>query len=292
MSAPNFICIGAPKSGTTWLFDNLSGHPKVWLPPTKSIHYFTGKVNRIRLKKLWRGARGQGLNRGNTRFSFSDDKALTLWKLNYHFWPFPTEQWYLSLFPEEEGKVTGEIAPSYTMLSRGKVAQAHRMVPDAKIIFFMRNPVERAWSHFLLDYVTNRGKNIDQMEIGKLNGILDHPPSVLLSEYLRTIDSWGEYFSKSQIFICFFEEIRETPDELLENLCKFLEIDYEKSFFEEKARRNIFKGANKEMPDAVRAHLSAKFHEQLVELNRRYGSYAERWLRDANRVLGKESVTL
>jgi hypothetical protein len=37
---PNFLGIGAQKSGTTWLHDNLARHPQVWLPPVKEIHYF------------------------------------------------------------------------------------------------------------------------------------------------------------------------------------------------------------------------------------------------------------
>lgn len=38
--APDFICIGMQKAGTTWLAANLSKHPAVWVPPIKEIHYF------------------------------------------------------------------------------------------------------------------------------------------------------------------------------------------------------------------------------------------------------------
>lgn len=37
---PNFLCIGAQKSGTTWLYYNLKEHPQIWLPLYKEIHYF------------------------------------------------------------------------------------------------------------------------------------------------------------------------------------------------------------------------------------------------------------
>ena len=37
---PDFLCIGAQKSGTTWLYHNLKQHPQVWLPPVKELHYF------------------------------------------------------------------------------------------------------------------------------------------------------------------------------------------------------------------------------------------------------------
>ena len=37
---PQFLCIGAQRSGTTWLYRNLSKHPAVWMPPHKELHYF------------------------------------------------------------------------------------------------------------------------------------------------------------------------------------------------------------------------------------------------------------
>ena len=37
---PGFVCIGAQKGGTTWLYENLNSHPEVWMPPIKEIHYF------------------------------------------------------------------------------------------------------------------------------------------------------------------------------------------------------------------------------------------------------------
>ena len=40
MNHPKFLCIGARKAGTTWLWFNLRSHPRVWLTPQKEIHYF------------------------------------------------------------------------------------------------------------------------------------------------------------------------------------------------------------------------------------------------------------
>src|SRR6478735_11126174 len=37
---PDFLCIGAPKTGTTWLYKHLSRHPEIWIPPVKELHYF------------------------------------------------------------------------------------------------------------------------------------------------------------------------------------------------------------------------------------------------------------
>ena len=37
---PNFLCIGAPKAGTTWLHTHLARHPHIWLTPQKEMHFF------------------------------------------------------------------------------------------------------------------------------------------------------------------------------------------------------------------------------------------------------------
>ncbi len=37
---PDFLCIGAQRSGTTWLHHNLRQHPEIWMPPLKELHYF------------------------------------------------------------------------------------------------------------------------------------------------------------------------------------------------------------------------------------------------------------
>ena len=45
-AGPDFICIGAQKAGTTWLYWQLAAHPDFWMPPRKEIHYFNERGNR------------------------------------------------------------------------------------------------------------------------------------------------------------------------------------------------------------------------------------------------------
>ena len=60
---PNFLCIGAQKSGTTWLYYNLKEHPQIWLPLYKEIHYFDEiYVNQSLAKStITRRERGSGV---------------------------------------------------------------------------------------------------------------------------------------------------------------------------------------------------------------------------------------
>jgi hypothetical protein len=43
---PDFLCIGAQKAGTRWLYDQVAAHPGAWLPPIKELHFFNRGVKR------------------------------------------------------------------------------------------------------------------------------------------------------------------------------------------------------------------------------------------------------
>ena len=42
---PDFLCIGAQKAGTHWLYDQLQHHDDFWMPPIKELHFFDGRLN-------------------------------------------------------------------------------------------------------------------------------------------------------------------------------------------------------------------------------------------------------
>jgi hypothetical protein len=63
MAGPDFLILGAQRSGTTWLHKNLSAHPKLWMTPIKELHYFDDplrrkrhRVRRLVLQRLRQGA--------------------------------------------------------------------------------------------------------------------------------------------------------------------------------------------------------------------------------------------
>src|SRR5689334_15761196 len=39
-TGPDFLCVGAQKAGTGWLYEQLRSHPDFWMPPVKELHYF------------------------------------------------------------------------------------------------------------------------------------------------------------------------------------------------------------------------------------------------------------
>lgn len=101
---PDFLIIGAQRSGTTSLYEALAGHPGVTPATRKEIHYF----------------------------DFSWERG---------------QRWYRSHFPRRRGGITGEATPFY-LFHREAAARAARVVPDARIVAVLRDPVARAISHY------------------------------------------------------------------------------------------------------------------------------------------------
>jgi hypothetical protein len=99
----------------------------------QGIVYFHPRFQTYRLKKLsrfWKEA------------LIKDDPETTAWYRSFFGRPFVDDRWYLSLFPR--GRITGEVAEAYCSLERDRVARIHHLMPEVKIIFALRNPIERA----------------------------------------------------------------------------------------------------------------------------------------------------
>ena len=117
---PDFLCVGAEKSGTTWLYDNIRHHPDIWLPPSpfKELHYFDDKAPNKKLLHLGRFNHGGLIRRYSPLIHSPNIETLRwLWRFNHH--NNGSMHWYRSLFTKK-GKLCGDITPLYsTMDARG-----------------------------------------------------------------------------------------------------------------------------------------------------------------------------
>ena len=118
---PNFFIVGAPKAGTTSLYAYLSMHPEVFMPSTiKEPDYFS-------------------------------HKAILAQNLYYNTTHVTNLEEYLDLFSLANGeKAIGEASVSYLYYQEA-ARNLYDFNPEARIIIILREPVERAFSHYLMD---------------------------------------------------------------------------------------------------------------------------------------------
>jgi hypothetical protein len=292
MLYPDFIGIGAQKSGTTWLHRNLQLHPQIWIPTRKEIHYFDEKINdppnflSRMLRKVFGGRvvdhrwRRQ-LRSRIKRYLNGTSKEGLLWDLRYYFGK-PGDGWYASLFEPGRGSVVGEITPEYSILDRSAIAHVRELMPEAKIIFMMRNPIERAWSQAVMSF-DRKTNDIASVEDARLYRSFDREGSQSRTDYLRTLEIWGSFYPPERIFIGFLEDVHFFPDLLLRRLYNFLEVEESAGYRVKK--RKVHSRAVERMPTRFAAYLARSYHEQISELDERFGGYASFWLYCADRLV-------
>ncbi len=195
---PNFFLVGAAKAGTTSLYAYLSQHPQVFFPHIKEPHFFT----QVRITRAQR------------RFvEVITDRAE-----------------YLQLFTSAHGfSIVGDASPSY--LWHPEVPERIRArVPHAKIAIILRDPVERAHSHYLMDYregVQDLNfyealvRDMDRREKGWGISSLYYE----LGQYAQQVKRYLATFHRSQIGIFFLEDFRRDVTGGLRKLLQFLELD-------------------------------------------------------------------
>jgi hypothetical protein len=190
----DFMVIGAAKCGTTSLAYELSQHPKINFSKIKEPHFFSQVKD---------------------------------WRKNI--------QEYHNLFDEEEGKIYGEASPYYT-LHPEFIDTSKRIFeynPKIKLIYIIRNPIERIYSNYKFQHAFNLLKYpLKDME----KEILENPIYINRSKYFMQIEQYLKYFPKEQLLICHLEEYIENNTKVLNNIHTFLGID---NLISEKNSKNV-----------------------------------------------------
>ena len=278
---PDFLGIGAQKSGTTWLYDNLKCHPQIWLPPVKELHYLDHDPPSLG-KRLFGRAQHQRKARFHLRQSFyaalrGDGADRLAWAARYCL-ASRDDSWYASLFPKIDGLMPGEVCPGYARLDVGRVGHVKGLMPKAKIIYLLRNPVERAWSALAMHFRAHHGgaQNITEEAIVAR---LEKPKSARHGEYLRNLAAWETHYPADQILIGFFDELQGDPAALWRRVCGFLGVDegVASTPNEVAERRNPGRG---ESPQSQFESLLARAYEQEVEgLHAKFANdYTRSWV--------------
>jgi hypothetical protein len=300
LSFPDFLGIGAPRSGTSWLAKNLSRHPDVWTPPLKELHYFDERagepsfgapVARLLARQsaddwypwVWRY---QLKTRLRGHWESFDPRGL-MWDIRF-FGRSPSDPWYASLFRGAKGKTKGEVTPQYSILGEDDVARIHSLMPHARIMFLMRNPIERAYAasvwrlHMLVARNLLEGQTVEGATEEQLYEGFGHPEVRAETDYLRILEKWQRFYPSDQIFVGFIEDINFHPVRLLRHIYKFLGVD--PSFAQKALKRKVNARSPGEMPAWAAGHLARRYHEDLSLLSERFGGYASFWLYCAERL--------
>jgi hypothetical protein len=273
-SVPDFLYIGAPRTGSTWLYLNLKKHPDLWVPPCKNISYFHPQFQVYRLRKFawfWKDA------------LMSSDPGIRTWYTRFFARPLVSDRWYLSLFPQ--GRIGGEIAEGYCSLEHARVRHVHDVMPNVKTIFVLRNPVERVLSQAKLGLAVRKDRRIEEVSEDEFVAYMDRPSSQARSRYSHTLDLWNSYFSMEQFLILFYEDLLRSPENYLSSICRFLGVRFERDYFRETIGTKVNKSIDGSLPPSVVRHAARTYREEVENLAARFGGAALQWQHEVEEIL-------
>lgn len=198
---PNFVVIGSMKCGTTALWHYLRMHPEIFVPRRKDLAFFITQ----------------------------DD------------WPKGVD-WYQSFFQTDDAniKALGEVSAEYTKYptSYGVATNMASVLPDAKLIYLIRHPIDRIQSH----YIHMVGVTIEQRGINTALEDVKNNPYVDCSRYYFQLEQFLPYYPKKRILVVSQEDLKNKRDETLQKIFKFIGVNPEVKIINE-VRANI--GAEK-----------------------------------------------
>jgi len=202
---PNFFIVGASKAGTTSLYEYLRKIPEIYMSPIKEPRYFNSDKFR---------------SYGKGKIAGISDKSK-----------------YLQLFKDVKNeKAVGEASPGY--LTDPDVPKLiYEVTPGAKILISLRDPVERAFSTYLMRKRNRALETSFNEEIKRefQNGVVGSVINVGLDtgKYSKSITRYLDTFGKNQVKIIIFEEWVKRAKEIIEEILKFLDLEYKLDEFVE-----------------------------------------------------------
>jgi hypothetical protein len=204
---PNFIVVGAAKSGTTSLYYYLKQHPEIYMSPIKEPLFFSFINKKVDFKGPFDREKNESIIT-----EIEEYKAL-----------------YKGVKNE---KAIGECSPCY-LYFQNSVTNIKKLIPECKIIIVLRNPIERAYSQYIQlvmlgqETLTFEKALKKQEERKKLNWRWNYF-FVEQGFYYNQVKRYLDEFGLDKVSIYLFEELIEDPKHLMQNIYKFLSVD--KSF--------------------------------------------------------------
>jgi len=261
---PDFLCIGAHKAGSTWLYQQLDSHPDFWMPPVKELHYLN------QLSRVQRAAGPRCRDERDRRFlerlqSLSAEPGIDL-------------ENYGRLFEPKASLLSGDISPNYSTLGNKVIRQVVGYFPNLKAMFLARDPVERVWSHLSMEVYYRQIEPFDVTNIDEVNRNLLRRGMLLRSYPSAVVARWKRYVHPAQFRVYFFDDLQSNPAELRRSILCFLGADPDKPGSRLTADYNSWTKMEKlPLTDKVRSHLAKFFKKELKTCAARLGGPAREW---------------
>ena len=266
---PELIGIGAQKAGTTWLSQMLSQHPQVWSPPFKEVQFFNHRFVPEHRKWLpWHFRRGkQNIARRYEAKGQEMPPDLAAYLDRVTRGEMFTNHWYKQVFaPAPQGTKALDVTPEYSTLPDEGVDFVAKFLPNAKFVYILRHPVDRAVSQLKMNLSRN-GRRPASVE----DWLAEIEDPVLLDrgDYAAYVPRWNARFGADRLLYVPFGRIASDPLGLMRQVELFFGLaphDYRNL-----GNRVFASTSTLSVPDEARSALRARMEHQFDFIERQFG---------------------
>ena len=256
---PTFLGIGSLRCGSTWLYRVLKCHPDIKLSDRKEMNFFF-------LPDMLRNDLG----------------------------------WYEAHFEPVNGSqpkpVRGEISPLYCRLKPWQVNRIAKLLPDLRLIFTLRHPIERVWSQALLEFGFIAGKDVRKISSIDFVRQVERARNRLSSDYGRTIQIWSNAFGRDALHIDLFDRLQDDPqsyvDSILQHIGAATPWTVPANFINTKVHATTsLVRQRRDIPEVIQWYIADRLLESTERLNELLEGKISNWVEDMRTIRSKTRLS-
>lgn len=301
-----FLVIGAQKAGTSWLHstlkqDNRFAHASLYFEHVKEVHYFdylydnhAGHINNWRAYYFIQMVKNRGMDIAPIISDWlAGDKNKIVSNSIYN--KFVTnrllqltdkldDSWYENLLKcHGQQEYSLDITPDYSVIGEEGFRHIKKISKDVKLLFVLRNPVERAWSGVLQDRKSKEGgvrkfveQEFNDAELEKLFKECSTGLNVgSRTNYVKTLQDVTRAGLFDNLKISFYDDISINPELFIDKLYDFIGLDNsslkkDKGYVESLTNRVYVTEHKASIPLALKEKLIAYYKPMVEELENQY----------------------
>ena len=209
---PDLLCIGAQKAGTSWFHETFGLRSDIWIPHYKEMHFFDYKF--VDNNRGWIGPhRMNNLNAARRRHGQNHsvpDPHYLAYLDAIEAGDMDTLDWYRYVFsPAGADQIALDVTPEYSCIPQSGVEYVAEVLPNAKFVYIIRDPLDRAISQLRMN-VSRRLRNKPDAKINWKN---ESQNGVLLNRgnYREYVPRWESVFGRDRLLFVPFGKIKSDP---------------------------------------------------------------------------------
>jgi hypothetical protein len=200
-----------------------------------------------------------------------------------HFWDWHRAKgvdWYRGLFADSPpGVKSGEITPAYALLPADAIREIRSLNPALRVLYTLRNPIERAWSAALM-VMQRGGMTIDEASDAWFIDHFRSQNSRSRGDYEPCLRNWRSVIGEEPLLVLRYEALCADPRAYLDACCRHLGVDA--GFYgpqhEALLQRRVYAGPQAPLRASLRPVLLELYADKIRALGKYLGTDLGAWL--------------